>query len=94
MAVSISPDEIKMAQLMTILALIFFLLVSALDIVLKYVFGSSRKTTVGAFILTLYIWLALAMQSIGSGSIKDIVIFSCVFLIAFFYVKQNFEATK
>lgn len=94
MTIFVNPSEIKMIQLTVILVLIFFFLMSLIDIVTKYVLGQNTKSTAIALVSTLYIWSTLAMNSVGSGSIKDMIIFSLVFVIAFFYVRNNFIATK
>ncbi|MEK9196412.1 MAG: hypothetical protein AAB914_03530 [Patescibacteria group bacterium] len=94
MTILVNPEEIKIAQLTTILVLIFFFLMSLLNIITKYIFGYGSKSTLTALVATVYVWSTLAMKSIGSGSVKDIVIFSMVFVIAFFYIKQNFITTK
>lgn len=94
MTLFVNPSEIKIVQLTVILVLIFFFLMSLIDIVAKYILGESTKSSAIVLVSTLYIWSTLAMNSVGSGSIKDMVIFTLVFVIAFFYVRNNFIATK
>lgn len=94
MAIFVNSEEIKMAQLMVVLVLVFFFLMSFIDIISKFIFGRTVKSRVIAVTSSFYIWSALAMQSVGSGSLKDISIFSLVFIIAFFYIKNNFSLNK
>lgn len=94
MTLLVNPRDIKMIQLTVILVLIFFLLMSVIDIITKYILGEGAKSTSIVLVSTIYIWSTIAMNSVGSGSIKDMVIFSLVFVIAFFYVRNNFITTK
>ncbi|MEK7626499.1 MAG: hypothetical protein AAB423_04090 [Patescibacteria group bacterium] len=94
MAILVNPEEIKMAQLMVVLVLVFSFLVSLMNIISQFIFGRTAKSKIIALSSSTYIWSALAMQSVGSGSLKDISIFSLVFIIAFFYIKHNFSLNR